>query len=583
MILATFDLYWKIDTDNHWINIYYQLFFDDKKLNFSKKEENQINKNKLVNILNKVDYRACHNFFWYDWEKLPLLKSHTEKNIDTLLIDTLFYFEKSHHNLQKSFHNNPLEDAQNTFKVLEKNFLYFHNLEKNLKNIIYSLLLKYDEYNDFFIFYNKLTNNKLEYLTNNQIIEQLNLFIFEKWFLKDDFNFHKYLKNNNSRLALVYLILFLEKQKIVLPDFLFKENLELKSILKELLDEFYKNFSQYFNNNIKKILKEYYWFNDFRWKIQKNWVKYSLENKDILAILWTGWGKSLIYQLPARIIWENLGALTLVITPLKALIKDQIDWLQNKWFNEVEFFSADQSNLEKQIIREKIKSWDTKLLFLTPESLRSEKNFEFLKNRFISRIVIDEAHTLILWWAEFRPDYFFIKTFLEDLEKENLNRKINITLLTATAPIDVENWLKKYFNNRIFEIIKQENTLKDNIKPSVINIDNKENKTEILIQKIKEINIEKNPTIIFVWERKTAENLVKILHEEGIKTEFFHAWMKLKDKKIIQEDFISWKLNLIIATKAFWMWIDKENVRYVIHYDLPWNIEDYLQEIWRAW
>jgi RecQ family ATP-dependent DNA helicase len=312
-------------------------------------------------------------------------------------------------------------------------------------------------------------------------------------------------------------------------------------------------------------------------------VQYSLENKDILTILSTWWWKSLIYQLPARIIWEELWQLTLVITPLKALIKDQIDWLQSKWFNEVKYFSGDQSNLEKQIIREKIKSWETKLLFLTPESLRSEKNFEFLKNRYISRIVVDEAHTLILWWAEFRPDYFFIKTFLEDLEKENLNKHINITLLTATAPVDVEIGLKKYFNNKVFEIIKQDNILKKNIKASVINIENKKDKIEILIKKIKEINVSKNPTIIFAWERQTTEELANHLNSEWIKTEFFHAWIPLNKKKEIQENFISWKLNIIVATKAFWMWIDKDNVRYVIHYDLPWNIEDYLQEIWRAW
>ncbi len=582
MILATFDLYWKKYTKNHGLNLYYDIFFDWKNLKYKYKNTKQLDIWNLIKKLNKIDFRASHNFYLYDWKELPSLESHFQKNIDTLLIDSLLNFDKTHHHLNKSQNNNPIEDANSTFKILENNLLVFHNLNNNLKNIIYSLLINYDEYNDFFIFYNKLTNN-LKSLNQKEIIEKINFLLIQKWIWENQFNFNTFFKSNNHKLALAYLLLFLEKQKIVLGDFIYKNNLELRNILRENLNYFYEIFWNFFNKNIKNYLKNFYWFKDFRWEIQNLWVKYSLENKNILIILSTWWGKSLIYQLPARIIWEKLGHLILVITPLKALIKDQIDSLRKKWFNEVNFFSGDQSNLEKEIIRNKIKSWEIKILFLTPESLRNENNLDLFKNRYISRIIIDEAHTLILWWWEFRPDYFFIKTFLNDLEKINLNKKINITLLTATATIDVKNWLKKYFWDKKLKIIEQENILKENIKPSVIEIKNKKNKIDILISKIKEIKIEKNPTIIFTWERKTSEELVKHLKEEWIKSEFFHAWMFQKQKKEIQEKFISWELNLIIATKAFWMWIDKENVRYVIHYDLPWNIEDYLQEIWRAW
>jgi hypothetical protein len=111
---------------------------------------------------------------------LPLLNSHFEKNIDTLLIDTLLHFDKSNHNLYKTNKNNTLEDAQSTFKVLEKNLILFHKLNYNIKNIIYSLLINYNEYNDFFIFYNKLTNNKLTLLTQEEIINKISDFFLEK-------------------------------------------------------------------------------------------------------------------------------------------------------------------------------------------------------------------------------------------------------------------------------------------------------------------------------------------------------------------------------------------------------------------
>jgi len=583
MILSTFDLYWILESHKHWINIFYELFFDGQKLKYKSKKEYFLDTKNLVDILNKSDYRACHNFFKHDGIKLPLLDSHFEKNIDTLLIDSLLDFDKPEHHLNKSENNTPLEDANSTFKILEKNLIIFHKLDVKIQNILYSLLINYDEYNDFFIFYNKLVNNKLVTLNKEQIKENVNDLLIKKWVFENNFNFDIFFKNNNSKLALAYIILFLEKQKIVLPDFIYENNLELKKILRDNLKNFYEIFQSYFLDNLKWFLKEFYNFEDFTGQIQKNWVKYSLENKNLLTILSTWWWKSLIYQLPARIIWEKLWHLSLVITPLKALIKDQIDSLNEKWFNEVNYFSWDQNNLEKEIIRNKIKSWETKLLFITPEWLRNKSNLELLRNRFISRIIVDEAHTLILWWWEFRPDYFFIKTFLEDLEKVNLNKNINLTLLTATAPVDVEQSLKNYFYNKKFEIIKQENILKENIKPSVIIIKEKQNKIETLIQTVKQINPAKNPTIIFAGKRKTAEELVKHLKELWEKAEFFHAWMYLKDKKRIQEEFINWEINLIVATKAFWMWIDKENVRYVIHYDLPWNIEDYLQEIWRAW
>ncbi|NVP17588.1 RecQ family ATP-dependent DNA helicase, partial [Candidatus Gracilibacteria bacterium] len=388
--------------------------------------------------------------------------------------------------------------------------------------------------------------------------------------------------DNNKKLAIGYLILFINKKNITLSDFIFNKNLELKNNLRNILNPFYYNISKNLNKNIKSYLKDFSGFNDFRGDTQIDGVKNSLENNDFLTILSTGGGKSLIYQLPAWIIGKKLGHLTLIITPLKALIKDQIDGLRNKEFNEVNYLSGDQNGIEKDIIYDKIKSGETKILFLTPEALRSEKILELLQNRYISRVVIDEAHTLILWGQEFRPDYFFIKYFIEDIEKKNLNNKINLTLLTATATIDVEKGILDYFKNKDIKLIKAKEILKGNIKGSLINIDKKEDKLEILVNKIKEINIEENTTIIFTGRVKSAEEIEKHLKNEGINIRSFFAGMKLNEKKEVQEDFISGKINIIVATKAFGMGIDKENVRYVIHYDLPGNIEDYTQEIGRA-
>ncbi len=587
MKITTFDLYWNENTNNHGVNIYHDIFFDWKNISYKQKVEKKVNKVVLSNILNNSDYKICHNFFWYDWWRLPTLLNHKEKNIDTLLIDSLISFNKTHHNLKKSINNDPLEDSKTTFDVLNKNLQIFHSLDSKIKNILFSLLYENNFYNEFFNFYNDIIWNKLKKLSNEEIINEFKFILLDNELFNypsiESIKSYIFSENINQRLAICYLVLFIQKKNITLSDFIFNENIELKSYLRNILNSFYSNITKDLNKNIKTHLKEFSWFNDFRWNTQVEWVKNWLENNDFLTILSTWGWKSLIYQLPAWLIGKKLWHLTLIITPLKALIKDQIDWLRDKQFNEVNYLSWDQNWIEKDIIYNKIKSWETKILFITPEALRSEKILELLQNRYISRVVIDEAHTLILWWQEFRPDYFFIKYFIQDIERKNLNKKINLTLLTATATIDVEKWILDYFKEKDIKLIKAKEILKDNIKWSVININKKENKLEILVNKIKEINIDENPTIIFTWRIKSAIEIEKHLRDEWINIRSFFAWMKLHEKKEVQEDFIKWKINVIVATKAFWMWIDKDNVRYVIHYDLPWNIEDYTQEIWRAW
>ena len=582
MNLSVFDLHWDQNSLKHWIESFYFISFDEEKISFIKSEQKILSKNELNYFLNNSDFNACHNFFWFDWAKLPGLKSHFEKNIDTLLIDCLFNFDKESHKLFKSNKNNTLEDVKNTFKILENNIIFFDKLDSNLKNIFHQLLKNEKKYKDFFMFYKKLVDFTFD--EENDIFENINYFLLKKWLKSEKaLKIIKSYLENKKFLEIAYLIIFLEKGKINLANFISKNNIEFRVKLKNLLSDIFPILSEEFSQRKNFYLKEFSNFDNFRWEVQSLWVDFSLKQKNFLSILSTWWWKSLIYQLPAYVTWKYLWDLTLVITPLKALIKDQIDWLQNKWFNFVEKFSWEQSSLEKDIIKTRIKSGETKILFLTPESLRSESVLDLLKNRFVSRIVVDEAHTLILWWQEFRPDYFFIKYFLKDLEKVWLNKNISLTLLTATATIDVEKWILKYFSDKKIEIIKNKDILKENILGSVVRTKNKVEKEALLLKKISEININKNPTIIFTALRRTTEELQNLLKESWIKSEAFHAWIKENAKKEIQRKFISGEINLIICTKAFGMWIDKENVRFVIHYDLPWNIEDYTQEIWRAW
>lgn len=482
MNLSVFDLHWDQNSLKHWIESFYFISFDEEKISFIKSEQKILSKNELNYFLNNSDFNACHNFFWFDWAKLPGLKSHFEKNIDTLLIDCLFNFDKESHKLFKSNKNNTLEDVKNTFKILENNIIFFDKLDSNLKNIFHQLLKNEKKYKDFFMFYKKLVDFTFD--EENDIFENINYFLLKKWLKSEKaLKIIKSYLENKKFLEIAYLIIFLEKGKINLANFISKNNIEFRVKLKNLLSDIFPILSEEFSQRKNFYLKEFSNFDNFRWEVQSLWVDFSLKQKNFLSILSTWWWKSLIYQLPAYVTWKYLWDLTLVITPLKALIKDQIDWLQNKWFNFVEKFSWEQSSLEKDIIKTRIKSGETKILFLTPESLRSESVLDLLKNRFVSRIVVDEAHTLILWWQEFRPDYFFIKYFLKDLEKVWLNKNISLTLLTATATIDVEKWILKYFSDKKIEIIKNKDILKENILGSVVRTKNKVEKEALLLKK----------------------------------------------------------------------------------------------------
>ncbi len=180
MLITSFDLYWNEKSQHHGIEIYHDISFDWKKLQHSTPQKKEVWKNELTNTLNKSDYKICHNFYWYDWPKLPSLKNHHTNNIDTLLIDCLISINQTHHNLKKSINNTPLEDAHTTFKVLEKNLIKFHNFPFEIKNTLYSLLIKCEKYNDFFIFYNKLTWWKLKILNKSEIIENISNLLDQK-------------------------------------------------------------------------------------------------------------------------------------------------------------------------------------------------------------------------------------------------------------------------------------------------------------------------------------------------------------------------------------------------------------------
>jgi ATP-dependent DNA helicase RecQ len=317
-----------------------------------------------------------------------------------------------------------------------------------------------------------------------------------------------------------------------------------------------------FQNNLIATLKKYFGYDHFR-EQQLEIIETVLQRKDCMVIMPTGGGKSICFQLPAVL----FDGVTLVVSPLIALMKDQVDGLNANGIMAA-YFNSSQSSTEHTAILESIHQQKLKLLYVAPESLRVLENI--ISEKHISCIAIDEAHCISSWGHDFRPSYQQLSFF------KKLLPNTPIIALTATADKatreDILNQLnipkaKQFITSFDRENISLEVRLADKRAAQIIRFIN-ERKQEF--------------GIVYCLSRKTTEQLAAKLSLNGIKAAAYHAGLPFDKRSQVQEDFIFDKINVVCATVAFGMGIDKSNVRWVVHYNMPKNLEGYYQEIGRA-
>ncbi|MCW8961004.1 MAG: ATP-dependent DNA helicase [Ignavibacteriaceae bacterium] len=316
-------------------------------------------------------------------------------------------------------------------------------------------------------------------------------------------------------------------------------------------------------NSPLKILHEFFGYDNFR-SGQLEIIEAVLKNNNVLAVLPTGAGKSVCYQIPA-FLSENFS---IVISPLIALMKDQVDGLNRK--KEVAaFINSTMGYSETEEVFNKISLGSIKLLYLSPEKLDSLKFAERIKELKPANLFIDEAHCISEWGHNFRPSYLKIKDFINHIGIKK------VFAFTATATPEVREDIIQQLGFKEPKIFVR-GFERDNLNLRVLQIKNKKKKCVELIRE------SGTPAIIYTSSRKKAEEVAEYLNMNGIKCNYYHAGVSAPERRRVQEDFLDVTNEIIAATNAFGMGIDKANIRLIIHYNTPGSIESYYQEIGRA-
>jgi ATP-dependent DNA helicase RecQ len=330
--------------------------------------------------------------------------------------------------------------------------------------------------------------------------------------------------------------------------------------------EVMKKFKEY---DLHDLLKKIFGFETFKGN-QEPIIQNLLSGKDTFVIMPTGGGKSMCYQLPALV----LEGTAIIISPLIALMKNQVDAIRNFGADEgiAHFLNSSLSKIEIQQVKKDLTSGHTKLLYVAPESLTKDENVEFLKDIKISFYAIDEAHCISEWGHDFRPEYRRLRPIIE-----TIGQKVPIIALTATATPKVQQDIQKNLNMMDAGIFMSSFN-RPNLYYEV-----RQKNEDVIKEIIRYIKIHPGQSgIIYCLSRKKVEEIADSLQVNGIKALPYHAGLDSITRVTNQDKFLMEEVDVIVATIAFGMGIDKPDVRYVIHHDIPKSLEGYYQETGRS-
>lgn len=546
---------------------------------------------KFTEFIKDSDFIAGHNVFKHDLkyihQYLGAATFGSLKTIDTLYLSPLLFLSKPYHHLLKDDKlqvdelNNPLNDSIKAKHLFYDEVTAFQNIDDSLKKIFFNLLSDQEEFSCFFKYLNyanKLSDEELE--------SSIQSFFSKK--VCDHANIGRLVGEAPTALAYSLALINSNDKYSITPPWVLHNFPDVERVLFLLRGRPCVTGCSYCDEalNPYKALKRHFGFDQFRSyggaPLQENAVNAAIQNKSLLAIFPTGGGKSITFQLPALMSGENTKALTVIISPLQSLMKDQVDNLERKNITDAVTINGLLDPIERSKAIERIHDGGANLLYISPESLRSVTIEKLLLGRKIARFVIDEAHCFSSWGQDFRVDYLYIGDFIKSLqEKKGLSDKIPVSCFTATAKQKVIEDIRNYFKDKLdieLEIFRA-NASRTNLQYKVFNKDVEEEK---YAEARRLLETKRCPTIIYVSRTKRAYKLAERLTQDGFNAKPYHGKMDKEEKTANQNAFMEASVDIMVATSAFGMGVDKSDVGMVIHYEISDSLESYVQEAGRA-
>lgn len=543
----------------------------------------------FIEFVNKADFICGHNIIRHDLVYLQKSKSKPafpqKPAIDTLFLSPLLFPLKPYHALLKDDKlqldelSNPFNDCKKAKDLFWDEVYQFGRLPSWLQQIYYHLLKDVPGVGPFFDF--------LEFKAPDLEVKELIMQSFNG-VICHNAPLEKYISNNPLELAYCLALINTRDRCSITPPWVLMNFPVTEYLMIKLRNQPCLQGCEYCNQALDahKGLKTFFGFDAFRsyngQPLQELAARAAVEGKSLLAVFPTGGGKSITFQVPALMAGENARGLTVVISPLQSLMKDQVDNLEKQGITNAVTINGLLDPIERGKAFESVENGSASLLYISPESLRSKSIERLLLNRKVVRFVIDEAHCFSSWGQDFRVDYLYIGEFIRMLQKKkNLEEPIPVSCFTATAKQKVIDDIRSYFKEKLslhLEVFRAP-TSRTNLYFRVFQRNDENSKYNALRDLIVE---KKCPTIVYVSRTRKTGDLAEHLRKDGISALAFHGKMENQQKTENQNAFISGEVPVMVATSAFGMGVDKKDVGLVVHYEISDSLENYVQEAGRA-
>ena len=538
-------------------------------------------------FINGISYICGHNIIRHDLKYLGKMIPEVlnlVKPVDTLFLSPLLFPKRPYHallkddKLQTEELNNPLNDSMKARNLFYDEVSAFGQLREDLRTIFYLILKETPEFKAFFQYLGYTTSVlNCEYLIRQYFSSR----ICEKTELG------KLIAEKPTELAYSLALINCDDIFSITPPWVLKNYPGVDHLTHLLRGKPCLEGCTYCNEalDIRKGLKTFFNYDSYKTyageALQEKAIQAAMDNKSLLAVFPTGGGKSITFQVPALMSGKAERGLTVVISPLQSLMKDQVDNLERIGITSAVTINGLLDPIERSKSIERVEDGSAHLLYISPESLRSKTIEKLLLGRKIVRFVIDEAHCFSSWGQDFRVDYLYIGDFIKTLqEKKNLQEPIQVSCYTATAKRKVIDDICAYFRDKLsleMEIFSSKAS-RTNLHYTVF-----EKTDEEKFNTLRELILEKDcPTIVYVSRTRRAFQLAEQLAQSGINARPYHGKMDPKEKVENQNAFIAGDIRVMVATSAFGMGVDKKDVGMVVHFDISDSLENYVQEAGRA-